>query len=72
MASTTTNSSLTDINDIAQTLESNRTFKETVINLTKEYIHLRNIFISQFLSYSLIYKNLVYTIIFKKYTINII
>jgi hypothetical protein len=45
MATVTTSS--TDIPDISQTLESNRSFKETVINIAQEFNILRNKFVSE-------------------------
>jgi len=38
---------MTDVNGAATILESNRIFKETVINITKEFINLRNAFVSE-------------------------
>jgi len=44
---------MTDLNDIVITLESNQNFKENVINITREFINLKNDFLSQFPDLSL-------------------
>jgi hypothetical protein len=44
---------MTDVNDIVITLESNQNFKENVINITREFIDLKNHFLSQFPDLSL-------------------